>query len=184
MIYFTSDLHLGHDRAFVYEPRGYSCVEAMNSAILYNWNSVITPEDDVYVLGDLMLGDNSIGMNILKQLNGNIHIIRGNHDTDNRLIQYKMLPNVVEICDAKYLKYKKYHFYLTHYPCLTGNLQKESLSQMTLNLHGHIHSNKKFFYDLPYCYNVAVDAHDCTPISIDKIILDMYEKVAECLALL
>lgn len=184
MIYFTSDLHLGHDRAFVYEPRGYSSVEAMNSAILYNWNSVITPEDDVYVLGDLMLGDNSIGMNILKQLNGNIHIIRGNHDTDSRLIQYKMLPNVVEICDAKYLKYKKYHFYLTHYPCLTGNLQKESLSQMTLNLHGHRHSNKKFFYDLPYCYNVAVDAHNCTPISIDEIILDMYEKVAECLALL
>lgn len=174
MIYFTSDLHLGHDRAFVYEPRGYSCAEAMDSAILYNWNSVITPEDDVYVLGDLMLGDNSIGMNILKQLNGNIHIIRGNHDTDSRLIQYKMLPNVVEICDAKYLKYKKYHFYLTHYPCLTGNLERESLKQGTINLCGHSHFNQAIkVIENSIMYHVELDAHNCYPISIEEVIQDL-----------
>lgn len=174
MIYFTSDLHLGHDRAFVYEPRGYNSVEAMNNAILYNWNSVVTPEDDIYVLGDLMLGDNSIGMNILKQLNGNIHIIRGNHDTDNRLIQYKMLPNVVEICDAKYLRYKKYHFYLTHYPCLTGNLERESLKQGTINLCGHSHFNQVIkVIENSIMYHVELDAHNCYPISIEEVIQDL-----------
>ena len=148
----------------------------MNKAILYNWNSTVGSEDDVFILGDLMLGDSSIGMNILKQLNGNIHIIRGNHDTDNRLDQYRTLSNVVEICEGKFLKYKKYHFYLSHFPCLTGNLQKKSLTQTTLNAHGHTHSNEKFFNNLFYCYHVGVDAHNCTPVSIDETILDIQEK--------
>ena len=39
-----------------------------------------------------MLGDNAEGMNILKQLNGIIHIILGNHDTDSRIALYQTLP--------------------------------------------------------------------------------------------
>ena len=33
MIYFTSDLHLGHDREFVWEARGFENVREMTKAI-------------------------------------------------------------------------------------------------------------------------------------------------------
>ena len=66
MIYFTSDLHLDHNKDFIYKERGFDNIGSHDIAILKNWNSVVTPDDIVYVLGDLMLGDNSAGMSILK----------------------------------------------------------------------------------------------------------------------
>lgn len=184
MIWLSSDLHLGHDREFIWKARGFNSSIEMTQTIINKWNALIRPEDDVYILGDVMLGDNKMGMAAVAELNGRLHLIRGNHDTDVRISLFKDCAQFVEICDAKYLRYKKYHFYLTHYPCLTGNLEKESLTQMTLNLSGHTHSKDKFFYDLPYIYNVAMDAHDCWPVDLDEIIEDMKNKVEECKTLL
>lgn len=172
--------YLGHNKEFIYRPRGFESVEEMNDQIIRRWNTLVNPEDDVYILGDVMLGDNVSGMAAIAELNGRLHLIRGNHDTDTRIALFKDCGRFAEICDAKYLKYGRYHFYLTHYPCLTGNLEKESLTQMTLGLHGHTHSQKMFFYDLPYCYNVGVDAHSCFPVSIEQVIEDMKNKVEEC----
>ena len=180
MIWLSSDLHLNHDREFIWKARGFDSVQEMNKSIISKWNSLISDGDEVYILGDVMLGNTEDGMHLLSQLNGQLHLIRGNHDTDNRISWFYNSGSFTEICDAKYLRYSKYHFYLTHYPCLTGNLEKEKLSQMTLNLHGHTHSQNKFFYDLPYCYNVGIDSHGCIPISIDQIIYDMENKVQEC----
>lgn len=180
-IYFTSDLHLQHQREFLYKPRGFSSIEEHDAAIVERWNATVGDDDEVYVLGDLMLNNNERGMELLSQLKGKIHVVRGNHDTDTRVELYQSAPNVVEVCEGKFLKYGKYHFYLTHFPCLSANLEAESLKQCTLNLSGHTHSRQKFFEDRPYVYNVACDAHDCTPVCIDQIIEDMKEKVKECL---
>lgn len=179
-IWLTSDLHFCHDRGFLYEPRGFSNVEDMNKAIVERWNSVVQPEDTVYVLGDIMLNDNERGLKLLKSLKGEIHIILGNHDTATREALYKDCGNVVEVALAARLKYKKYHFFMTHYPCHTGNLEKESLKQCTLNLYGHTHQQTNFFQDIPYMYHVGLDSHDCTPVHIDQIIEDMNAKAEEC----
>ena len=61
MIYFTSDLHFGHNREFIWGPRGFKSSWEHDETIVKNWNSLITEEDDVYILGDLMLGDNAAG---------------------------------------------------------------------------------------------------------------------------
>ena len=182
-IYLTSDLHLGHDREFIWKVRGFNSVQEMNEAIVERWNSVIDNEDDVYVLGDLMLGNNDIGMNCLKRLKGRIHIAFGNHDTAKRQELYRTLPNVVETEWAIMLTYKKYHFFMTHFPCMTGNLEKESLKQMTLNLYGHTHQRSNFYEDRPYMYlyHVGVDSHDGYPVLLDDIIQEMKDKVKECI---
>jgi len=180
-VYFTSDLHFFHDREFIWKPRGFKDVNEMNVEIEKRWNALIGEDDHVYILGDLMLGGASNkGMDILKRLNGNLHIVIGNHDTDNRISLYRTLPNVKSITYAAKVRYEGYKFYLTHFPSMTGNLEKESLKQMTLNLSGHTHSKSKFYNDIPYIYNVAVDAHDCRPVAIEQIIKDMNDKVEEC----
>ena len=180
MIYLTSDLHFNHDRGFIYEPRGFSCIEDMNKAIIELWNSVVKATDDVYLLGDVMLGDYAAGAECVKQLNGRIHVVIGNHDTDNRVELYKTFPNVVEVAQAIKIKYNGYHFFMTHYPCFSGNLHHDSLKKTTCNLFGHTHSKELFYQDIPFMYNVAVDAHNCAPVSLDKIIEEMEEKVEEC----
>ena len=105
MIYFTSDLHLNHNRGFIYEPRGFHSVEEMNEAIIDLWNKIVTDDDDVYLLGDVMLGDTQLGIELFKRLKGKIHIVLGNHDTDNRVELYRTLPNVVEVALALKIKY-------------------------------------------------------------------------------
>lgn len=57
MIYLTSDLHFCHDKDFIYGARGFDSVDDMNAAIIENWNALINDDDEVYVLGDLMLKD-------------------------------------------------------------------------------------------------------------------------------
>ena len=178
-IWLTSDLHLCHDREFLYGPRGFDNVNDMNKAIVERWNAVVQPDDIVYVLGDIMLNDNDEGMRLLESLKGHIRIVLGNHDTATRQNLYPTSPNVEDVQLAAMLKYKGYHFFMTHYPCMTGNLEKKSLKQMTLSLSGHTHSKEKFYQNMPFVYNVAVDAHDCYPIHIDQIIEDIKAKVNE-----
>ena len=153
----------------------------MNEAYVERWNSVVDEDDDIYVLGDLMLGPNEIGISYLKRLKGRIHIVAGNHDTPTRRALYLELPNVWSLEWAFMLNYKKYHFFMTHFPCMTGNLEKESLKQMTLNLYGHTHQRSNFYEDRPYMYHVGVDSHDGYPVLLDDIIQEMKDKVKECI---
>ena len=152
----------------------------MNLAQVQKWNETVEDDDDIYVLGDLTLGDSN-NIEFIKQLKGKIHIVLGNHDTANREKMYRELPNVVEIAEVGIrLEYKKHHFILTHYPRLTGNLEKESLKQMTLNLYGHTHQNTNFYEDRPYMFHVGVDSHNGYPVLLDDIIEEMYVKFKEC----
>lgn len=180
-IFFTSDLHFCHDRRFIYEPRGFSSVEEMNETIIKNFNSLIDNEDDLYILGDLMLKDDVHGMECLNALPGRKHIILGNHDSKHRRSEY--YPHIRGFVDMKWadmLEYNGYHFFLSHFPSMTGNLEKESLKQVICSLSGHTHSKDKFYQDIPFLYNVALDAHNCYPIEIEEIIHDMWIKVKEC----
>jgi calcineurin-like phosphoesterase family protein len=185
-IFVTSDLHFGHDREFLWGPRGFQSSKEHDEAIIANWNSVVEPEDDVYVLGDIMLGDNEWGRECMNRLEGRIHLIRGNHDTDKRWYEvYPYIHTVEEMCGwAHVIHYRKYHFYLSHFPTDTANIEAESLHQCMLNLFGHTHSKDKFRADQPMYYNVALDANDNTPVLLDNIIERMKNKVKECLAYL
>lgn len=180
MIYLTSDFHFCHAREFVYKQRGFESIHDMNEAIVENYNRVVGMEDDVYILGDIMLNNNDEGLKLLKGLRGHIHIIIGNHDTDNRVELYRGCWNVVEVTYATVIKYGKYHFYLSHYPTFTGNLQTESLKEMMCNFFGHMHQTTNFYNDIPFMYHVGVDSHECTPVSIETAISDMKRKVIEC----
>jgi calcineurin-like phosphoesterase family protein len=187
-IFVTSDLHFNHDREFVWKVRGYESVYEMNEAIVERFNSVVQPSDDVYILGDLCLGGGgpailAANKELIERLNGRLHIIRGNHDTEPRVRMYASCANVVDVVKwADMLNYKGYHFYLSHFPTLTGNLEKESLKQCTCNLFGHTHQITNFHLDMPYMYHVGVDSHNCYPVNLDDIIEEMKAKVKECLA--
>jgi len=174
LIFVTSDFHFNHNKEFVYKKRGFETVEDMNEAIIDAVNSVVTYHDDLYILGDLMLGDNDKGLECLKRIKcNNLHIVYGNHDTDTRKALYQTLPqNIVEADHALVLKYDKLHYYFSHYPTLTGNISKEHLHQMTLNVHGHTHQDNVFLdkNKYPFMFHAGVDsAVNFRPWSLDEI---------------
>ena len=175
-IWITSDFHFGHNKDFIYKPRGFLSVEEMNKTLLNNYNALVRPQDDVYILGDLLLGGSEFfeeGIKILNQLNGKIHLVRGNHDTDKRWFAYQEICtwDLWEASNAIYLDYKGYHFYLSHYPTITSNFDYDRpLKQRLLNLCGHTHTCSEWHdIDKGFIYHCEVDAHDNRPVLLDDI---------------
>ena len=180
MIYFTSDTHFCHNKEFIYKPRGFSNIEEHDKAIIENWNKIINKDDIIYHLGDVMLNDNEKGLNYLKSLNGEIHIILGNHCTDTRIKLYQTCFNVIEVTYATIIKYKKCSFYLSHYPTITANdIDTSPYHKNLINIYGHTHQKTKFYNDNPYMYCVCLDAHNNYPVSIEQIIEDIKNKKQE-----
>ena len=52
MLYFTSDLHLGHDNAIEFTNRPFSTVDEMNLALVQNINETVGTDDELWILGD------------------------------------------------------------------------------------------------------------------------------------
>lgn len=82
MIYFTSDLHLGHAKAIEFTNRPFSDVDEMNEALLRNINETVTEKDDLWILGDFAYG---IGREEVRKFRNmircrQVHLINGNHD--------------------------------------------------------------------------------------------------------
>lgn len=183
MTFFTSDLHFCHDKDFVYAARGFESIDEMNTEIVRRWNERVMPDDDVYILGDLTLGNVEEGLRLIAKLNGYLHIIRGNHDTDTKSERYMELPNVVSVEFATIYRYKKAIFWLSHYPTITANYDDDKpWAQHLVCLFGHTHQISPFYEIIkhagenPYMYNVGMDAHNCTPIPIEEIIENIRNK--------
>ena len=177
-IYLTSDTHFCHDKPILYEPRGFNSIDDMNKTIINNWNGIVTDQDDIYVLGDFFLGtDTDYIRDTIGNLRGKIHLIIGNHDTHAKIELYKEL-RICEVLYATQIKFKKRLFYLSHYPTLTATLQSNP-EKAIFNLFGHTHSKNKFYENSPYMYNVAVDANDNAPVSIDFIYDSIMKKISE-----
>lgn len=154
---------------------------ANSQAIVGNHNLMVKDEDDVYVLGDLMLGDNEYGLQMIKSMNGKLHIILGNHDSNTRIELYKQLPKVKEITYAKIIKIGKQHYYLSHYPTICSNYDDKPYHNHVINLFGHTHQKSNFYWldneENPFMYHVGVDSHRCCPVSIEQINEDIHNKI-------
>lgn len=158
----------------------------MNEEIIKRHNSVVAEDDDVYVLGDLcMSGNLAENKHFIERLNGRIHVVFGNHCTQNRKNMYETCKNVVELCGyATVIKYRNYSFYLSHYPTYTGNYDDDGrgLKGRMINLCGHLHTTNEFI-DMDkgqMSYHIEMDAHNCYPTSIEEIIITVKHYYGEC----
>lgn len=179
MNWFTSDFHFCHDREFVWQARGYGSIDEMNADLIAKFNSKVKPTDNVYILGDLILNNNKVGLECIKQLNGKLHIICGNHDTNVRRLAYTKCKNVIEVVDAKYLKIKKQMFFLSHFPTLCGNNDEgKPLESKIINICGHAHTTDwAVDMDKGVIFHAEVDAHNGYPVTADEIIAKIKERM-------
>lgn len=182
-IWLTSDLHLMHNKPFLFEPRGFTSTEEMCETIVERWNSVVKDEDWVYNLGDIALSDVDAAIPYLQRLKGNQVWILGNHDTLGKI--GKILPQCPNIyllgsprnSYATVLKSGKWSFYLSHYPTLTSNFDEKHLNQHIISLHGHTHQQINFLQsNNPFLYHVGLDSHNCYPVNLEQIKDEIREK--------
>ncbi len=167
MIYYTADLHLGHENVIEFSGRPFPGIEEMDKALIANWRAVVQPNDDIYVLGDLIF-KSADPEAYLKQLTGKIHLIRGNHDT---FLKNKALERYfVSINDMLTIADEGRRVFMCHYPLA----EWPGYYRNAIHLFGHIHNNRneacKIMEALPNCYNVGVDCIGFTPLTLTQIL--------------
>ena len=171
-IFFTSDTHFGHKNILhLGHGRPFSSIEEHDEELIKRWNSVVTPQDTVYHLGDVGFCKPQRIVEIFNRLNGTIHILRGNHD-DTEVGIYA--TNVAAISDYKELRHNGQMIVLCHYPILEWN----GAYKGAWHLHGHTHGSlhPDFVDHSVPRLDVAVDCWDFTPASVEQIAEKMADK--------
>ncbi|MDD4120571.1 MAG: metallophosphoesterase family protein [Clostridia bacterium] len=167
MIYYTSDLHLGHANIIKLCSRPFYCLEEMNEALINNWNKAIHNDDTIYIVGDLMFRTtNTRPEDYLNRLKGKKHLIIGNHDKSwlNQIDATKYFESVenVQIIATSYGKIT-----LCHYPMMS--FEGKYL------IYGHIHGNKNDTYwsllkTMENALNASVEINEYKPVNFDELV--------------
>ena len=171
-IFFTSDTHYDHANIIKFCDRPFKDVEEMNWKLIKNWNDKVPQDGLVFHLGDFAWGGYDKWKSIRDQLNGDIVLIKGNHDIKNmsskaeqELFKFSTQQMLIEVEGRK--------IYLNHYPFLCYAGVYRDPKGLVYNAFGHVHSgpNKKgediprLTHCFPTQYDVGVDNNDYTPIS-------------------
>ena len=143
MKYYISDLHFDHTNVIKFDNRPFKDVEEMNNTIINNWNNVVKGGDIVYALGDVLFGDENRFNEIVNKLNGQIVLVKGNHDRlqFNKLNKRKVIKIVdyLEIKDTAFGK--SYKVYMSHY---FMPLFSKHRNENCVHLYGHVHNSDEW----------------------------------------
>lgn len=132
--FFSSDYHLGHANVIKYDNRPFSDVHEMDKTIIKNHNSVVGKDDDFYFLGDLSFNKPKTE-DYLRQLNGNLFFILGNHDHKETIELYKKYGTYLG--DFKEIAVNGQKITLCHYALKVWNRSHHG----TWHLYGHSHGS-------------------------------------------
>ena len=174
MKFYISDMHIAHENVIKHDGRPFSSVGEMNEALICNWNNVVSPKDEVYILGDFTW-KNAIGLEVLTRLVGRKYLILGNHDKPTQ----EMRAYFEWVKDYAVIEDNGTQLVLCHYPIAHWYNQYRG----TVHLYGHIHNTKdsKAFeqyaeicrkLEIPFeCYNVGcmMEYMNYTPRTLQEI---------------
>ena len=151
-VFFIADTHFGDNDVFLMsgENKFFDSVKDKDEEIIKNWNTTVSPEDIVFILGDF--GD----MDYWYKLNGKKTLIKGNHDN-------------IKYCDILYPIIYENFFILSHEPMRVDE------NSPYANIFGHVHNNPIYNTVTSRSYCVCACRNDYTPIAFEKIVEKMRE---------
>lgn len=177
-VFLTSDTHFGHLGVcrFIDDDgekiRPWNTPEEMDEEMVKRWNETVKPNDKVYHLGDVVINRKALG--IMRRLNGDKVLIRGNHDIF-RDDEYR----------EHFRELRAYHIMngmiLSHIP-----IHSDSLGRFGVNIHGHTHQRRVkiqdpntrgvwLINDVRY-HCVCVEQTDFRPILFEEVIKRIKEE--------
>lgn len=184
-LYFTSDLHFGHRNVIRFCNRPFDNEKDMGEKLIDKWNSIVTNNDIVFVLGDTFWFNDSRSIKkVLSKLNGEtIYILPGNHcdfssyhrvDDERIVLCEDVVVLWLESEDYLIREWEKkiYELWLCHYPMMTWPHRENGAMQ----LFGHIHSKPEnregVDQDLPLHWNqmdIGCDRWNYMPVCFEQL---------------
>lgn len=148
----------------------------MDEAFIKNWNAIVPVDGTVFHIGDFTFyRDIKKIIDVVFSLNGKIILIPGNHDNLTMLahqaLRIKMsIVSPLQDIDIQ-VEDEKLRFVLCHYAMRVWNKSHFG----AVHLYGHSHGTLP---DDPNSrsMDVGVDSNNYAPISIDDVLLKMYNK--------
>lgn len=181
-ILFTGELHFGHENVLAFDGRPFATVEEMDAELIRRWNNKVDKGDLVYVLGDMIWKTrNNDAPALIKRLNGQIILIKGNHDRFLHNSKAKDalagLKDYDDICVTLEDGTKK-RVILSHYfiPMYNGHRYQ------AIHLHAHSHFTDEADFEVDFAerlnligckneiYNVGCMYWNYEPVTLDEII--------------
>lgn len=170
MIYYTSDLHLGHENVIRHCNRPFADADKMDNVLIDNWNRVVNRNDTVYIVGDFIFRARRPAEEYLSVLKGKKHLIIGNHDKFwmKKIDLNKWFDTVSPM---KYITDQGRPVTLCHYPMLTW----PGISRGGYMVYGHIHNNTgadywPFIVANDHMLNAGVEINAFAPVSLEGMI--------------
>ena len=166
MIYYTSDLHFGHENIIKMCNRPFDSIDAMDEALIENWNHTVRGNDTVYILGDLIFKSTKSPAEYLSCLKGKKHLILGNHDKswvgDVDIDRY-----FEEVTRLTVINTGAGLATLCHFPMM--DFEGRYL------IHGHIHGNtdQEYWNILKHsdrALNAGVDINSYRPVTFEELL--------------
>jgi calcineurin-like phosphoesterase family protein len=159
MIYFTSDTHFGDPRVLRIDGRPFRNMLEHDAALISNWNGRVSPEDEIWHLGDFASRRAGFAEQLLSQLNGRKHLVIGNNDP----IETTSANGWSSIQHYAELTIEGQRLILCHYPFRTWN----QIGKKSINLHGHSHGRLK---PMLRQFDVGVDPRGLQPATLAEIL--------------
>ena len=181
-LFFTADTHFGYSTIIQYCSRPFRDVEEMNSELIRLWNETVPDDGIVFHLGDFGRGSANAIARIVSQLNGEVHLIAGNHDASR--VSPRALPGFASIREQRLIDVDGQKIYLNHFPFLCYGGAYSNVWQ----LFGHVHSRPISNSDLdtprlhmlfPSQYDVGVDNNGYRPVSFAQVKAKIEERVLQ-----
>lgn len=188
MRFFTADLHFGHANIIRYCNRPFASVDDMNEAMIDRWNITVSPDDSVFILGDLAMGKIEESLSLVPLLNGTKYLLPGNHDRNwmrnkgfERWVPIYLGAGLIDWRDRPFVGAGEAlggvrH---SHFPYAPAGEYDERYAEFHPTdtghwlLHGHVHDAWKI---RGRQINVGVDVWDFRPVSELEIINIMKEE--------
>ena len=164
-VFLVSDTHFGHAGVCrftcddgVTKIRPWTDPAEMDEEMVRRWNERVGKNDKVYHLGDVVINRRALG--IMRRLNGDKVLIRGNHDIfrDDEYRQH-------------FRELRAYHvmngMILSHIP-----IHADSTGRFGTNIHGHTHQRRVMLdgeIDVRY-HCVCVEQTDFAPILFEDVV--------------
>lgn len=157
--FFTADQHFFHYKAIEYCNRPYRDIKQMENEFIKKHNEVVPNNGVVYHLGDIaMLRKDQIMkiVPVLEKMNGQHHLVLGNHDEGKPFTYLKI--GFLSVHTSLVIE----EFVLVHDPAMAISIDKNQKV-----LCGHVHELTKFVN--PNILNVGVDIWNYYPVSVEQV---------------
>ena len=145
MKYITSDLHFFHKAILKICPTHRQCgdMDTMIEDFIDYHNTIVRPQDTLYILGDFSFGKAGPTLDILRQMQGKKVIVRGNHDQwlDKAKPHELKEVGVIEVRDLMTVRHEGRKIVMCHYALRAWNGQGRG----TLHAFGHSHGSLEGF---------------------------------------